>query len=150
MLVLEAWMYLLLLHCHCYWNLENNECTWRNNIAISTLEHWLQGWAPDNSCPLPRDSVIRELLLLCVERSQRRWFGHLVWTFPGCLTGEVRTCSFWKAGPGHAGTITPHGWPKNLSAWASRGGWEERGYPLQLANVPVTQLYLGLNIWRQN
>ncbi|TWW74408.1 hypothetical protein D4764_14G0004110 [Takifugu flavidus] len=75
-----------------------------------------------------RSSVIREELgveplLLCVERSQMRWLGHLVRIPPGCLPGEVlRACPFGRRPPGRPRT--------RWRDYVSRLAWERLGIPL--------------------
>ncbi|KAJ8015855.1 hypothetical protein DPEC_G00000750 [Dallia pectoralis] len=76
-----------------------------------------------------RSSVIREELgveplLLCIERSQLRWFGHLVRMPPGRLPREVFQAR--PAGrrpredPGLGGEIISPHWPGNASGFPSQ------------------------------
>ncbi|KAJ8007663.1 hypothetical protein DPEC_G00096500 [Dallia pectoralis] len=81
-----------------------------------------------------RSSVIREELgveplLLCIERSQLRWFGHLVRMPPGRLPREV-----FQARP--AGR-RPRGRPRTRwRDYISTLAWERLGIPQsELANV---------------
>ena len=78
-----------------------------------------------------RSSVIREelgvdLLLLCVERSQMRWLGHLVRMPPGRIPGEVFRARPLVGDPGedpgHAGETMSLGWPGNASG-SPRKSW---------------------------
>ncbi|TWW78263.1 hypothetical protein D4764_11G0003840 [Takifugu flavidus] len=63
-----------------------------------------------------------EPLLLCVERSQMRWLGHLVWMFPGRLTGEV-----FRAFP--SGRRPPEGPRTRWRDYVSQLVWERLGIP---------------------
>ena len=64
-----------------------------------------------------RERLRVEPLLLRIERSQLRWFGHLVRMPPGRLPEEVfRPC------PGHAGKIISLGWLGNVSSLGGVGG----------------------------
>ncbi|KAJ7991217.1 hypothetical protein DPEC_G00295030 [Dallia pectoralis] len=76
-----------------------------------------------------REELGEELLLLCVERSQLRWFGHLVRMPPGRLPREV-----FQARP--AGR-RPRGRPRTRwRDYISTLAWERLGIPQsELANV---------------
>ena len=81
-----------------------------------------------------RSSVIRERLkveplLLRIERSQLRWFGHLVRMPPGRLPGEV----FWACPTGRR----PRGRPRTRwRDYISRLAWERLGVlPEELVEV---------------
>jgi len=68
------------------------------------------------------DGLRVEPLLLCIERSQMRWLGHLVRMPPGRLPGEV-----FRAGPTWR---RPQGRPRtHWRDYVSRQTWERLGVP---------------------
>ena len=76
-----------------------------------------------------REGLAVELLLLCVEKSQLRWFGHLMRIPPGRLPREV----FLARPTGRR----PRGRPKTRwRDYISSVAWEHLGIPQsELANV---------------
>ncbi len=105
-----------------------------------------------------RSSVISERLglepqLLCVKRSQLRWFGHLVRMSPGCLPREVVQARPARRSPWGRPWST---WKDYISALACDDLWI---LPLQLVNVaserevwvPIPDNWLTMNqhnIWK--
>ena len=71
-----------------------------------------------------RERLREESLLLSVERSGLRWFGHLVRMPPfhwGGVSGMPVREETWGQTPGHAGDIISHYWLGN--AWAGEEEW---------------------------
>ena len=69
-----------------------------------------------------REGLRVEPLLLCIERSQMRWLGHLVRISPGRLSGEV-----FRARP-----TGRRSWERPRTRWrdyVSRLAWERLGVP---------------------
>lgn len=90
------------------------------------------GWLGSGSVGGTREELKVELLLLRVQSSQLRWFGHLVRTPPQWLPGEVLPC-------GRPGEMEPPQWPGNAlrsSEWLVELAGERSGRASPLRLLP--------------